>query len=90
MNSKRVKLTAYDNGSMLIEPYNESDKPRYQPLLELEFGTLTTTQSHYRLLLRWPRKESPMETINHLMTDISRVSEFLIDTLVAERGCNHD
>ena len=81
MKSKRVKLTTYDNGSMLIEPYKESDKPRYQPLLELEYGTLTTTQSHYRLLLKWPRKESPIETINHLMSDVNSVSGFLIDVL---------
>ena len=33
MKSKRVKLTTYDNGSMLIEPYNESDKPGTVSLL---------------------------------------------------------
>lgn len=79
MIQKKAKLTQYDNGKIVIEPYVQTNSTRYAPLLELEYGALTTTQQYYRLLLKFPRNESILEIIRHLFCETRRIGEFLID-----------
>lgn len=82
MKTGKAKLTVHDNGKIIVEPYAHTDSSRYTPLLELEYGSLTTTQTHYRLLLRFPRKEGIMAAVKHLMTDVTRAGNFLTNLFI--------
>lgn len=82
MNTEKAKVTRYDNGKIVVEPYAHTDNPRYAPLLELEYGTLTSTQQHYRLLLLFPRKEGIMAAVKHLMADVTRAANFLTNLFI--------
>ena len=77
MRTRKAKLTQYDNGKIVVEPYAHTESPRYTPLLELEYGTLSTTQQHYRVLLMFPRKEGIMAAVRHLLSEATRVGNFL-------------
>lgn len=77
MKQGKAKLTQYDNGKIVVEPYQHTDRSRYTNLLELEYGTLTTTQEHYRVLLKFPRKDGVMECVKHLFREATRVGNFL-------------
>lgn len=82
MKTGKAKLTVHDNGKIIVEPYAHTDSARYTPLLELEYGSLTTTQTHYRLLLMFPRKEGIMAAVKHLMTDVTRAGNFLTNLFI--------
>lgn len=82
MKTGKAKLIQYDNGKIVVEPYAQTETSRYTPLLELEYGTLTTTKSHYRLLLMFPRKEGIMAAVKHLMTDVTRAGNFLTNLFI--------
>lgn len=82
MKTGKAKLTVHDNGKIIVEPYAHTDASRYTPLLELEYGSLSTTQTHYRLLLMFPRKEGIMAAVKHLMTDVTRAGNFLTNLFI--------
>lgn len=82
MKTGKAKFTQYDNGKIVVEPYNHTEASRYTPLLELEYGALSTTRSHYRLLLMFPRKEGIMAAVKHLTADVTRVGNFLTNLFI--------
>lgn len=73
----KAKLTQYADGKIVIEPYAHTECPRYKLLLKLDYGTLTTTRQHYRLLLMLPHKEGLLEAVNHIMADATKAGGFL-------------
>ena len=82
MKQGKAKFTQYDNGKIVVEPYEHTEQSRYTPLMELEYGALTTTQSHYRVLLKFPRKEGIMECVKHLLRDATRIGNFLTEKYI--------
>lgn len=82
MFTTKAKVTQYDNGKIVVEPYAQTNASRYNSLLDLEYGTLSTTKSHYRLLLMFPRKDGIMAAVKHLMADMTRVSNFLTNLFI--------
>lgn len=82
MKQGKAKFTQYDNGKIVVEPYEHTEQSRYTPLMELEYGSLTTTQSHYRVLLKFPRKEGIMECVKHLLRDATRIGNFLTEIYI--------
>ena len=79
MKKKKVCMLTFDNGKMLIEPYNATGKHRYEPLLDAEFGAVTTTKQHYRVLLMFPRKAGLIAAARHLLSEASRIAVSLIN-----------
>ena len=82
MQISKAKLTKYENGKIVVEPYSHTDAARYTPLLDLDYGALTTTKSHYRLLLMFPRREGVMAAVKHLMADVTRVGNFMTNLFI--------
>ena len=78
---KKAKLTLHENGTIVVEPYAQSNAPRYTPLLELDYGSLTCTQQHYRLLLMLPKRDGLLATIRHLSNELDHVRQFLTNLL---------
>lgn len=87
MQQMKAKLTVYDNGKMVVEPYAQTHSSRYTPLLELEYGTLSTTRQHYRLLLMFPRRDGLMAIVRHLVNDTNRVAQFITRMIVHGGEC---
>ena len=79
MKKKKVCMMTFDNGKMLIEPYRATGKHRYEPLFDTEFGSVTTTQQHYRVLLMFPRKAGLIAAARHLICECSRIATLLIN-----------
>lgn len=77
MKNFKAKVTQYDNGKIVIEPYAKTETPRYNSLLELEHGKLTTTQQHYRLVLLFPKKEGEMKAVKNLLCESTQTCNFL-------------
>lgn len=75
----KARFIQYDNGKIVVEPYGHTEHSRYTPLMELEYGSLTTTQSHYRVLLKFPRKDGVMACVKHLLSDVARIGNFLTE-----------
>ena len=79
MTKKKIYLMKFDNGKMVIEPYNATGNHRYEPLLDSEFGTVTTTKQHYRVLLMFPRKAGLIAAARHLHSEASRIAVSMIN-----------
>lgn len=79
MTKKKVCLTTFESGRMVIEPYNATGNHRYEPLLDSEFGTVTTTKQHYRVLLMFPRKAGLIAAARHLLSEASRIAVSMIN-----------
>lgn len=84
MKTYKAKVTQYESGKLVVDPYAETRRPRYQPLLELEYGSLSTTQMHYRLLLLFPRKEGVRAMVKNLIKEASRVGTYFSSLFVNE------
>jgi len=82
MTSTKAKVTTFDNGKIVVEPYAQTSKPRYTPLLELEYGTLSTTNTHFRLLLMIPRKEGLLATARHILNAATQVGNFFTNLYI--------
>lgn len=79
MTKKKIYLMKFDNGKMVIEPYRATGNHRYEPLLDAEFGTVTTTKQHYRVLLMFPRKAGLIAAARHLLSEASRIAVSMIN-----------
>jgi len=82
MKKGKAKYMIYESGKIVVEPYDHSDTPRYEPLLDLEYGSLTTTKSNYRLLLNIPRKKGIMECVKHLLHDATQAGKFMTNLYI--------
>lgn len=76
MKTYKAKVSQFDNGKIVVEPYAHTDSPRYTPLLDLEYGSVTTTQQHFRVLLMFPRKDGIMAAVTHLLEETTRIGNF--------------
>ncbi len=79
MKKKKMFLMEFDGGSFFIKPSRGTGKHRYEPLLDTEYGTVTTTQQHYRVLLKFPRKAGLIATARYLLCEASRIAVSLIN-----------
>lgn len=77
MKTCKAKLTSFENGKIVVEPYAHTEASRYTPMLDLEYGSLTTTRQHYRLLLMFPKKDGIVAAAKHLLVDAIRTCDFL-------------
>lgn len=89
MKTEKAKLTRFDNGKIVVEPYAHTEASRYTPMLDLEYGSLTSTQQHYRLLLMFPKRDGIMAAVKHLMADVTRAGNFLTNLFI-NGGKNND
>ena len=69
-----MKATEFPDGTLIIEPYRTTGKHRYEPLLDTEFGAVSTTKQHYRVLLMFPRKAGIIAAARHLLSEASRIA----------------
>jgi len=67
--TRKVKLTEFENGSFLIEPYASSSSCRYGYLLNTENAELRTTQRDYICLFRFPRKNGILAAARSLISE---------------------
>lgn len=72
--TKKVKLTEFEDGSFLIEPYASGSSCRYGYLLQTENAELRTTQRDYICLFRFPRKNGILAAARNLICETSRLA----------------
>ncbi len=74
----KAKLTWFDDGAIVIEPYRKSGTRRYEQIFETDYGTVSTTKQDYRVVLKFPRKSGIIAAAYHLICEASRISSRLI------------
>ena len=79
MTKRIMRATEFPDGTLIIEPYRTTGKHRYEPLLDTEFGAVSTTKQHYRVLLMFPRKAGLIAAARHLICECSRIATLLIN-----------
>lgn len=72
-------MIEFYDGTLIIEPCRATGTHRYEPLLDTEFGTVTTTKRHYRVLLMFPRKAGLIAAVRHLICECSRIATLLLN-----------
>ena len=72
--TRKVKLTEFENGSILIEPYASGSSCRYGYLLHTENAELRTTQQDYICLFRFPRKNGILAAARNLVSECGRLA----------------
>ena len=85
MIQRKANVTEYDNGKIVIGPYCVTGTHRYEPLLDTEYGSVTTTKQHFRVLLMFPRKAGILAAVRHLISEAARIA-----TLMTNLSCKHD
>lgn len=85
MIKRKASVTEYDNGKIVIDPYLTTGIHRYEPLIDTEYGSVTTTKQHFRVLLMFPRKAGILAAVRHLISETSRIA-----TLMTNLSCKHN
>lgn len=85
MIKRKANVTEYDNGKIVIDPYCTTGSHRYEPLIETEYGSVTTTKTHFRVLLMFPRKAGILTAIQRLISETSRIA-----TIMSNLSCKHN
>ena len=79
MTKRKMQVTEFSDGTLIIEPCRTTGNHRYEPLLDTEFGAVTTTKQHYRVLLMFPRKAGLIAAARHLICEASRIATLLLN-----------
>ena len=69
-----MRAKEFPDGTLIIEPYHATGNRRYEPLFGTDFGTVTTTKRHYRVLLMFPRKTGLIAAARNLICEASRIA----------------
>jgi len=78
MTKTKGTITRFDDGTHVFEPYRSSGNRRYEPLLETEFGSLSTTRQQFRIVFRFPRKGGLIAAANHLIAEAARIATLMV------------
>lgn len=73
----RAKVTRFDGGTTVIEPYRETGSPKYEHLLQTEHTQLRRTKKHYIVVFRFPRVDGIIATIRNLLNECARISTLM-------------
>lgn len=70
----RAKVTRYDSGTTVVEPYQETGSARYDYLLSTQYSQLRRTRSHYIAVFRFPRVEGILAATRNLINEAARLA----------------
>ena len=84
----KVTLTRDDcgNRSYLIQPHAKTGTHRYEPLFDLEHGSVTTTKQDIRVVLKFPRRAGFMAAARHLISESTRIASFFMNHSINHYG----
>ena len=69
-----ARVIQYDNGKMVVEPYQKTGLHRYEYMAEYEGMTLSCTKKDYRIVFRFPRKAGLIAAARHLISVTAHMS----------------
>lgn len=69
-----AKVTIYDDGHMVVEPYQKTGSHRYQYIINVEYGHLKRTLKDYIVVFKFPRAKGILFAARHLICATSRMS----------------
>lgn len=72
--SFRAKVTRFDGGTMVVEPYHETGSKRYEYILSTEHAQLRSTMKDYIVVFRFPRAKGILAAARHLICETARMS----------------
>lgn len=77
----QVTLWKDDMGNpfYLIQPCAKTGRRRYEPLLDTDHGSITTTKQDIRVVLKFPRKLGFITAARNLISESARIAAFLIN-----------
>ena len=73
-NSFRAKVTRYDGGTMVVQPYQETGCKRYEHILSTECTQLRRTKREYIVVFRFPRVKGILAAARLLICETSRLA----------------
>ena len=76
-SSFRAKVTRFDGGTMVVEPYHETGSHRYEYILSTEYAQLRRTTKDYIVVFRFPRAKGILAAAQHLISETARLSVLL-------------
>lgn len=74
MKQKKVKITEFENGTLIIEPYRTTGSPRYDYMLQTEYAQLRRTKKDYIVVFRFPRERGIIAATRLLISECARIS----------------
>lgn len=70
----KARVIQYDNGQMVIEPYQKTGSKRYEYMLNVKYGSLKRTKKDYIVVFRFSRAKGILSAARHLICATSRIS----------------
>lgn len=84
----KVTLSRDDEGNLsyLIQPHAKTGTHRYEPVFDLEHGSVTTTKQDIRVVLKFPRRGGFMAAAYHLIGECTRIANFFMNHSINHYG----
>lgn len=73
-SSFRAKVTRFDGGTMVVEPYHETGSKIYEHIFSTENAQLKATMKDYIVVFRFPRAKGILAAARNLICETARMA----------------
>jgi hypothetical protein len=72
--SYRARITRFENGTTVVEPYRKTGSHRYEYMLQTKHTQLRSTKKDYIVVFKFPREKGILAATRQLISETARLS----------------